>query len=932
MPRIPTVTSRVRASAAAPGSFLPTPRATAATFDVASPETGRALQTLGAGLRQAGLVAGEKARAERVQREEEELANAKAQADPTPMLISVRDAAKPDGSDLYENSRKALLGWISEEAAKITNDRVRSAFKRSMLNAAPATMSRIAEDADKLAKSHSRQQVGLSLSALENRVRVDPTAYDGAKGLGLDAMKPHAFLDTPAAHAAWTERLARAKFEGQIEQANTVAEVDAVRAEVRQEEWQKVMSPSDYDSTVDAIEARRSTLRKGSLTTARAAVGDLEKRTNNGNLIPQNELVAVNLAAVNSGDTQVASRVSRVARNQKMLTSYGAKGETNLRARAADARSGLAAVSGLPTEAAVAVDQGIMAGNGQVSGTYLVATAHMEYGAELAKEDTDYGVQSKTSTATGLYQFTEDTWLSVIRGEGDSLVQGAAEMPDAELLAMRSDPELSAKAASALAVRNGEFMESALSRNVTDFELYLGHFMGAPSAVGFITAHESDETRIARELMPEAAKANPSIFTPNGRDLTVGEVHDNLSASFYTVPGRAQYEDAAFLEDMANTAAKRTKENMMGYAREKGVAAVPPLTDADGPEARARAASIVSSTWRIPQTEIEPLEPNEVAHYKGILVGEDPDTKLEVMALFSQMGPTLAQNAYRQLGVEGNVYAHAAGLMHTGAPPAAAYDVVRGRTFLDKNPDFPKAMELFKQDVLDKYGADVAIAVGAMGHDAATGGAWQTVIDAAYSHYIQTYTRSGGKGIDDDAFTRSLNAVLGGTDTQPVLDEVNGESTVLPPGLTSDSVEEWMYYATEADWQNMSKRGLSPHYGDGSVIAPVDIQTQGAFEAVGAGEYRLKIDGQYATTGRTDAIGRPELFVFTLDADKMKQGIAAGLQDVQTGALTADEASWLRSKYGTMWAYDAESGQRLAEDEIAKRRAAATAAVEREQK
>ena len=145
----------------------------------------------------------------------------------------------------------------------------------------------------------------------------------------------------------------------------------------------------------------------------------------------------------------------------------------------------------------------------------------------------------------------------------------------------------------------------------------------------------------------------------------------------------------------------------------------------------------------------------------------------------------------------------------------------------------------------------------------------QDVQDAAIAHYVETVVARGrGAAFDQEAFTRSVDAVLGGQ----ALGEVNGEPTVLPPGMSADQVETAMQSMTVADWAAMSPSGLPPHYVDGTLIAPADLADEAKLRAIGAGQYRIQLDdGTYAVTGGTSPNGRLEVYVFQPDEKKFAE-------------------------------------------------------------
>src|SRR5579875_3311819 len=122
---------------------------------------------------------------------------------------------------------------------------------------------------------------------------------------------------------------------------------------------------------------------------------------------------------------------------------------------------------------------------------YLVAQASQESAFQP-------DAKAATSTATGLYQFTELTWLHEFRlhgaqyGYGD-LAQavtvdeaGREKVLDPEkrkaILDLRTDPALSASLAAELARENRAALERDLGRSVNATDLYLAHFLGAGGA------------------------------------------------------------------------------------------------------------------------------------------------------------------------------------------------------------------------------------------------------------------------------------------------------------------------------------------------------------------------------------------------------------------------------------------------------------------
>lgn len=173
-----------------------------------------------------------------------------------------------------------------------------------------------------------------------------------------------------------------------------------------------------------------------------------------------------------------------------------------------------------------------IAGAAQATGTdfaYLVAQAKLE-------SSLDPSARASTSSASGLYQFTTDTWLRTLDKHGaahglgwasDMISSGKVADPAArsQLLALRFDPQVSALMAGELANDNRDFLTGVLGRQPDHAELYLAHFFGAEGAGKFLTALGNDPSQPAAGVLPAAAASNRSTFYgPGGAARSVSEV------------------------------------------------------------------------------------------------------------------------------------------------------------------------------------------------------------------------------------------------------------------------------------------------------------------------------------------------------------------------------------------------------------------------
>jgi soluble lytic murein transglycosylase-like protein len=166
---------------------------------------------------------------------------------------------------------------------------------------------------------------------------------------------------------------------------------------------------------------------------------------------------------------------------------------------------------------------------------YLLAQARLESGL-------DPHARAATSSAAGLYQFTGSTWLAMLDKHGaayGAVMPGAGGGPAsrAQLLALRSDPQLSALMAGELAGDNRDYLTGMLGRAPDNSELYLAHFLGQDGAGKFLGALATNPGQSAAALLPRAAAANRAIFFGAGGARSVSEVMDLLRGKMASAMG-----------------------------------------------------------------------------------------------------------------------------------------------------------------------------------------------------------------------------------------------------------------------------------------------------------------------------------------------------------------------------------------------------------
>ncbi len=169
---------------------------------------------------------------------------------------------------------------------------------------------------------------------------------------------------------------------------------------------------------------------------------------------------------------------------------------------------------------------------------FLMRTARRESGFNP-------GAQAPTSSAAGLFQFVEQTWLGtlkrhgakhgyadyadLIQAKGDGRFAVAGGDAHKAVMALRLDPKASSLMAGELASDNASYLRGRVGRDPTGGELYIAHFLGPKGSGDLIEAQQSRPSAPAAALFPDAAAANPSIFYRDGRPATVADLYANLT-------------------------------------------------------------------------------------------------------------------------------------------------------------------------------------------------------------------------------------------------------------------------------------------------------------------------------------------------------------------------------------------------------------------
>jgi len=167
---------------------------------------------------------------------------------------------------------------------------------------------------------------------------------------------------------------------------------------------------------------------------------------------------------------------------------------------------------------------------------YLLDTATRESGLKCS-------AKASTSSASGLFQFVEQTWLGLVKEHGaqyglgsyaDQISKGSdgryhvADATDrSAILSLRNNPQVASLMEGEFANQCRSSLQGALGRNVCNGELYAAHFLGTAQATKLIRMAQSQPDTNAAKAFPAEASANKSIFfNRDGTGRTVKQVYD----------------------------------------------------------------------------------------------------------------------------------------------------------------------------------------------------------------------------------------------------------------------------------------------------------------------------------------------------------------------------------------------------------------------
>ncbi|EIM25550.1 transglycosylase SLT domain-containing protein [Microvirga lotononidis] len=205
-----------------------------------------------------------------------------------------------------------------------------------------------------------------------------------------------------------------------------------------------------------------------------------------------------------------------------------------------------------------------------VDPVYMMTLADVE--SSLSPE-----AKAPTSSAQGLFQFIDRTWLEIVQlhaadygfaaaAEAIKTVDGDPVVGDRDrawIMNLRTDPYFSALMAGELIKDVERALQAQGERELAEAELYLAHFLGASSAVRFLEVLDRDPNMKASKLFPKAAKANAGLFMEGKgrkrRPVSVAELYNKIDSKI--VRRLDRYEGIGpYLAEISRQSEERTSE------------------------------------------------------------------------------------------------------------------------------------------------------------------------------------------------------------------------------------------------------------------------------------------------------------------------------------------------------------------------------------
>lgn len=204
-----------------------------------------------------------------------------------------------------------------------------------------------------------------------------------------------------------------------------------------------------------------------------------------------------------------------------------------------------------------------------------------------ARRESGYNPSAKapTSSAAGLFQFVEQTWLATLKKHGakygyarysDLITRGSdgryrvsGDEARKAVMNLRFDPHAASLMVGEMTSDNAAYLAGRIGRQPTSGELYVAHFLGPQGAARLVQSVATSPGATAASIFPDAAGANRSIFYKGGRAVTVSELYNNLTRTAGDAAPPAPRPEQAFVQyasaRRADQTAKQQQEALVQF-------------------------------------------------------------------------------------------------------------------------------------------------------------------------------------------------------------------------------------------------------------------------------------------------------------------------------------------------------------------------------
>lgn len=139
----------------------------------------------------------------------------------------------------------------------------------------------------------------------------------------------------------------------------------------------------------------------------------------------------------------------------------------------------------------------------------------------MAESSGNPNAKARTSSASGLFQFTDRTWRNMVKKYGK---EAGIKRND------KDNPEAQRVMAELLLQENADILGKKLQREPSDADLYAAHVLGPNYAAKLINAMQQQDPPAIRVVPREFAQANRSIFYDGNRPKRASEVYELLAS------------------------------------------------------------------------------------------------------------------------------------------------------------------------------------------------------------------------------------------------------------------------------------------------------------------------------------------------------------------------------------------------------------------